>query len=336
MPTAITAKTFAYLNKALPTLVMEIGEGTYAATPFLNAGTKFKFMKVKPAGRQLECSVRVQKHGTMIDYTGAGYDALPATSQDPSKTYGFDFAAGGCAIRVSGQELRTESAMDSSQLQDNTKSVVEDMMEQFERRIVGGADATYGTSYWTGLTTLNGTTVTTGLFENAAFGSQTNTFGLAKATYPLYWQHQRFDATNFSTGGIKGFIDLCTRIKTAGGSAKFALLSQAYNTLFANDRDGKIHYVAQPVTGEAGAMVAMYQGCALFASPNLGFGAAPYSAMLFDPDALELVVDKASNFSTSELIRVSGQDVYEAVVSHRAQWVAKNLRRMGLLVNADS
>lgn len=338
-PTPITAKSFAYLNKALPDLVKEIGEGTYSCNALLAASKRYKFGKVKPVGRQMEQSVRVLKHSTMVDQTGAGYAALPATTQDPDKTYGFDYATGTIGIRVSGIELRTDSALDMDQLESNTKSSIEDIMEQFERRCVAGADATFGTTLWTQLATLNGAVVTTGLFENAAFGSQSNTFGLAKATYPLYWQHQRYDATNFATGGVKGFYDLTGKIRTAGGQPQFALLSQNYNTLLSNDRDGKIQYVSLPVNGDAGILVAKFAGCDVYVSPYMGFAdgsSNEFSMMIFGQDSIEMNIDSKNNFYTSELTRVSGQDVYEAVVTHRAQWTAKNLRRMGVLINADA
>lgn len=338
-PTPITAKSFGYLNKALPDLVKEIGAGTFSMNAFLDASRRYKFGKVKPVGRQMEQSVRVLKHSTMVDQLGAGYTALNATTNDPDKTYGFDYATGTTAVRVSGIELRTDSVLDMDQIESNTKSAVEDIMEQFERRVVAGADATFGTSFWTGLATLNGAVVTTGLFENAAFGSQTNTFGLAKATYPLYWQHQRYDATNFATGGVKGFYDLTGKIRTAGGQPKFALLSQNYNTLLSNDRDGKIQYVSLPVNGDAGILVAKFAGCDLYVSPYLGFAdgsSNEFSMMIFGDDCIEMNTDSKNDFFTSELTRVSGQDVYEAVVTHRAQWTAKNLRRMGVLVNADA
>lgn len=338
-PTPITAKSFGYLNKALPDLVKEIGDGTYSLNAMLDASKRYKFNKIKPVGRQMEQSVRVLKHSTGVDQLGAGYTALPATTNDPSKTYGFDYATRTQPIRVSGMELRKDSAMDMDQIEDNTKSAIEDIMEQFERRVVAGADATFGTTEWVGLATLNGMVATTGAIENAAFGSQTNTFGLAKGTYPLYWQHQRYDATNFATGGVKGFIDLTSKLRVAGSKPQFALLSVAYNTLFSNDRDSKIHYVSLPVNGDAGIMVAKYNGCDLYVSPYLGYAdgsSNELSAIIFGEDSIAMNTDSKNNFYTSELTRVSGQDVYEAVVTHSAQWTIKNMRRLGALINADA
>ena len=186
---------------------------------------------------------------------------------------------------------------------------------------------------------------TTGFFEDAAFGSQTNTIGgIAKGSFTSSWQNQVADAANnFGNNGLKAMSNLIinTQIYAPEGEVDIILASPLSYELYRNELTDQERYTsAEQMKDLVGRMALMYNGAMMYIDPNLGFtiaagGAVKVSMYFLNSKLFTVYFDKDAYFEMGDMERISGYAAASSNIMVRTQLATSHLAGHGVLLNAE-
>lgn len=318
------------LSLTLNAIVEAETSALYQNTAFLSGASKMGGIQRDAFGNKITVPVDLKEHSVTTDLT-SGYEPLSVLANTIHEQASFDWARSASTIMVSGKDLalaNSEKAIVKI-LDARTKSVLRRMGRELNAQIIAGA----GTSF-ASVGSLNG-------YLEAALpggGAQSNSVGgLSKATYAAApgWNNCFADvAGDFSANGLAAMRSLQTQIGLFGGKeADLVILSEAaQNNLRSVLFTGEQYSSARDVDG--GRPVFMFGGSKI--DIDLEMPTTTISGYFLSFDDLYLAVHPDCDFKVSELVKRPGYDVYEAQVEWMGQLICSNLRKQGVLHDAET
>ena len=153
-------------------------------------------------GANFNVTVNMQNHTGITAFTD-GYELFDPTAYETQRDPLYPLCMSGLLMKIGGLEMYYYGATDGGlrkKIDYLTKSCMGFLRRQWETRILGGTGS--GFTQWL---TLNGIDSTSGVFERAAVGSQSNTVGgLSKST-------RRISSRPFATSRV------CSRRRGGSG-----------------------------------------------------------------------------------------------------------------------
>lgn len=219
-----------------------------------------------------------------------------------------------------------------------TRNTLRGLRRQLHKRIFGMAS-----SGLTDLVTLNGFDESTGVFESAAFGSQTNVVhGITKAAAIAFFQNQRAaGAGSFSANGLTGLDHIGIQgrsISDTGNKLRWYFSTSAIAHLKRAVRTNEQYIDTEKL--DTGKLSLLYDGRPVRINrdmPNAGgtTTASPWSAVLVDHEAIKLYSQAGEYFRMGEMKELSGYDVMAAGLHFMGQLMAPKISTSGVLYNAE-
>jgi len=337
------------LSSTLRILKDEEVDNLYKATPLLDSIRKQGGVETVDGGTTLDRPMILAEHST-ITQLSSGYEPINLSAADVLRHQSYSFE--NATIPVILTKIEEMQNKGPRALVDVAQARMKAAMGQFKREFEKALVANSSTVL-TNLSSLNGTAATgkatNGFFENAAFGSQTNTVGgIAKSDFPEDFQHQLAEVLALTTGTET--IDALTEVyvdaqlRTPDGTAPNLILcspdffkkykAQLYN----NQR------FVDASTLDGGAMQLAFHGAALIPSPvmvSLAAGndsdgdPASIAAYVLNTKYIKVVYDSDGDFEMTDFIDATGYASRYAYIFCRMQMVVDHLASQGMVIIKD-
>lgn len=334
------------LSTTMHITMKEFRDGLHLATAFLDAQERVhgKAQPSQEGGSRIIQPVTLAVHSntTALD---SGYERIDLSAADVSRPAVYDFAHVVKPVVISMEEelINAGKARVIAMAEMRTKSVANEMRREFVKQLVAG-----GVPQWQNKwTTLNGIDYSTGMLEENAVGSQTNSVGgLSKSTYALTtgWQNQTFNgAGSFNANGLAGLYDLKVETNAVSASGPIDIILASKNgfknlkrTLQANERymdDSKL---------DGGRMAQFWDGVRIEVEPQMPNAgttttASPISFYFINSKDIYVMWDPMGYFFLEDFETVSGEyDVRAAKMRCRGQLVAAALGSSGLAYGLEA
>lgn len=254
-------------------------------------------------GQYFSTEITVQDHTGITQYAD-GFENYDASAYETQVVPLYPMCISGLMMKLGETQVRLLNATDGAlrhKVETLSAATLGFLQRQWQFRIVTGGTTGPGFSNWT---TLNGIDSTAGVFEQDAFGSQTNTIGgVSKTTYAnvLGWQNCVANLNNaFGTNQI-GLFDLIEQTKvhkpldpkkkvwliTVQGMVNLKRVIQGNQLFTSND----------PKDLDFGTGIEMYGGIKIFTENFLPISGTntttyPITAMLLDLEDIFFAWDK--------------------------------------------
>lgn len=263
---------------------------------------------------------------------------------DVLKPAQYNWYMGVMPIVISKREMMTNRGKDQllNKVDELTRNVYGAFRRRLEQAITVGNQAGFSQ-----LVSLNGVDYTTGLLEENAYASQTNSpGGLSRATYQYSgWLNQREDAGgSISTGGWAALTDLQTKAQNRSetGGPKGIIASEAYYAGLLRLIQANVRYGSEKTIDGRPARIE-WGGAPIYSSsymPNAGTTttATPISAYAIDTDQIHLIWHENGYYKPDDdgFSIISGTTAYALHLTAMCQLVGKGFGGSGIVVNAES
>jgi len=314
-------------------------DNLFRSTPLLEHIRSKGGVEEVDGGSTVDRPLILAEHSS-ITQLSTGYEPVSLAVADAMRNASYNFCSFVAPIVITKvEELANKGDRAIVKIAEaRLKSVMGMLKREFEKQAIAGSSAVL-----TDMSTLNGEALSTGFFENQAFGSGTNTVGgISKTSFPTAYQNQRTDAA--TTLSIADLTDLYIQCQIfSPTSAPNLILSspnmyKAYKQLlFAQEM-----YLKETVL-DGGRLALAFNGAMMYVDPFLPVtvtdpvsGTDDLSAYFLNTDYLKLVIDKDANFELSDFEHVSGYASRSAQIMTRAQLVVDHLACQGILVNGEA
>lgn len=246
----VLASTLAHIKE-------EAMDGLFKETPLLDAYEQFKMREELEGGSRLICPAIVENHSSGTDLVNGDESINLSFSNflaEPTFVWSHRVLPVGLSLKD-----KTENQGDSAQVklvEARLKRAMSQMKTELNTRLVTGGST--GQAFRE-VVSLNGMATAgqnAGVFEGVVFGSQTNSVGgVAKAGYPLAWQHQYVDiADDFSANGYMKLVELirkCNKHRPVGKAPSILLMSSGGFINLQNDAKSS-QYITKDGVGSIG------------------------------------------------------------------------------------
>lgn len=311
-------------------------DNLFKSTPLLEKIREKGGVEEVDGGSTIDRALILAEHSS-ITQLSTGYEPVSLAVADAMRNASYNFCDFVAPIVITRkEELANKGDRAIVKIAEaRLKSVMGMLKREFEKQAIAGSSAIL-----TDMSTLNGN-VAGGFFENAAFGSQTNTVGgIAKGSFPTAYQNQRTDAAAVGTLSIADMTDLYIQCQIYSPTSAPNLILASPNMykaykqlLFAQE-----FYMKETVL-DGGRLALAFNGAMMYVDPFLPVtiaGPNTLSAYFLNTDYLRLVVDKDANFELSDFEHVSGYASRSAQIITRAQLVTDHLASQGIMVNGEA
>lgn len=249
-------------------------DGNFTATPLLSHWDRVGGIK-KTSGRSLSCNLMLDEVSTGIDLVTGG-EQLTLSSVRPFATATFQWARRAYPIILTGKDKDETSGEQGlfDLAQAYLENAHESAMRELNLKIIAN---TGGDSIYKDLASFYGTSTdgqATGIFEELAFGSQTNVVGgVNKASWVDSFQHQREDvADSWSTNGrtaLNKIIRNCRHHTVGGGLPDLILMSDDGFANFEGGLDANERYGDAGKVRSTGTVELMIKGIPVAYEPGM-------------------------------------------------------------------
>lgn len=333
------------LSSTLRILKDEEVDNLYKATPLLDSIKKQGGVETVDGGSKLDRPLILAEHST-ITQLSSGYEPINLSAADVLRVQSYEFQNATIPIIITKVEEAANKGPRA--LVDVAQARMKAAMGQFKREFEKALVADSSTVL-TNLSSLNGTAASgkssNGFFENAAFGSQTNTIGgIAKSDFPEDFQHQRGEVDALTTG--TEIIDALTEVyveaqlRTPDGTApNLVLVSPDFFKKYKAQLYNNQRFVdAQTLDG--GQMQLAFHGAALMPSPvmveldagnNSAANSSYIGAYVLNTKYIKLVYDSDGDFEMTDFMDATGYASRYAYIFCRMQMVVDHLASMGIV-----
>ena len=316
-------------------------DNTFKAIPLLTAVEKMGNVEQVDGGQKVDHPVILTEHSS-ITQLATGYESVNLAVKDPLRTASFewcDFVAP--VVLTKKEELSNKGERAVIRIAEaRLKSVMGMLQREWCKQVVRG-----NSGILTELNTFNGNDYTTGFFESADFGNQTNTVGgIAKGSFTSSWQNQVADvspaAETFATNGLKAMSNLMiqTQLHAPEGDVDIILASPTSFELFRNELTQLERYSSvEQMRDTVGRLGLLYNGAMMYVEPNLGFtaGGKAYSMYFLNSKLFTTYFDKDAYFEVGDMERISGYAAMASNILVRTQLATSNLSGHGLLIDGE-
>lgn len=326
------------LNTTLAIRARKLRDNLFRTTPFLDWAKRKGSLVVVDGGARVSLPVGLSEHSTITNLGGGGYNVVSNTVGDVSKDAQYEWCNFSAPVILTKVEQMRNKGPEARVriIEARTKRVLQNMKEEFEKQVFAGSSSTL-----TDLTSFFGIDAATGVFEELAFGSQTNTVGgIAKSSYTTAWQHQMGDVAGaFGTNGLTKMREISIKAGTYGAGIDGVFLSTLAYGLYAEELQPQDRFVPERVADGA-RMRLQFDGAEVYAQKDLGRtgsgGTNKMSGVFLSSDGVKVYVDKEGNFA---LLPPQGLDQYAAM-----RWLALASMQVcfdalpvhGVLINAEA
>lgn len=296
-------------------------------------------IKELTGGASISHPTILQEHSVISNLGGGGYGAVNETVSDPLVSAAVNwcnFSAPVILTQVEKLANRGDEARVSI-LEARLKTVMGQMTREIEKQIFR-KDSTVLTD----LESFNGVDTATGWFEEAAFGSQTNTVGgIAKASYAAAWQNQVADCGSaFATNGIQEISEATINAKTYApeGQVDGYFLSPTCYALLKNELQAQEKYLMVDKEADPGRLWLAWNGSPVMISQWLGLlvSSNRVSGYGLNSKSLVLYFDKDGRMELLPPVPVSAAVAHRQDVLTRMQLAPSHLASQLVILNGES
>ena len=332
-------------------------DNTFRTIPLLEAVQRAGNVEQVDGGQKVDHPVILAEHSN-ITQLATGYESVNLAVKDALRTASFDWCDFVAPVVITEKEqLSNKGPRAIIRIAEaRLKSVMGMLKREWCKQTVAGTS-----TILTDLNTLNGEGTsnagswggivaadTTGFFEDATFGNQTNTIGgIAKGSFTSSWQNQVADAANnFGNNGLKAMSNLIinTQIYAPEGEVDIILASPISYELYRNELTDQERYTsAEQMKDLVGKMALMYNGAMMYIDPNLGFtvsaaagGVDKVSMYFLNTKLFTVYFDKDAYFEMGDMERISGYAAASSNIMVRTQLATSHLASQGVLLNGEA
>jgi hypothetical protein len=174
-------------------------DNTFKIIPLVDSINTLGNVEEVDGGSYVDSPVILTDHSTITQLSN-GYEAVSLAVKDPMRTATYSWCDATAPVVITRkEELSNKGERAIIRIAEaRLKQTMGMFKREIEKQLIAGSS-----TILTELQSLNGLDAATGWFEEAAFGSQTNTVGgIAKGSFPLSWQNQ-VQTGSFATNGLK-------------------------------------------------------------------------------------------------------------------------------------
>lgn len=334
----------AISNDLLSSTLFSIRDGEvdelFQKVAFLDNAKKNGGVFYEDGGIKLQRPLSLAEH-SQITNLPTGYESVNLAVNDvlqPAIYNWSDFTAPIVITKKEELENQGEKAIVKI-VEARMRSVMGMLRRELNKQILQG-----NSTILTDINTLNGAAAgSTGFFEKAAVGSQTNTVGgISKTTYQGTpgWQNQVASAGNtFETDGILAMQQLAIKASSVApmGAINTVILSEAAMANYRRALFQQERYIDEKML-DAGRMQLAFGGAVVEQDLIMGFdigGGDVASGYFLNFDAIKMCFHNDADFAVSEFEHISGTTARAAQLYVKCQLIADHLGSNGLLINAD-
>ncbi len=332
-------------NDVLSSTLFSIRDGEvdqlFQKTAFLAGVKAHGGLEYDDGGTKIQRPLALEEHST-ITQLSSGYEPHSLAVNSVLRPAIYEWADFVQPIVISRKEELENSGEKAvvKILEARMRSTMSSLRRELNKQILAGNSVRL-----TAVNTLNGVASTTGFFENADVGSQTNTVGgLDKTLYQSTtgWQNQRRTAASaFGTNGKAGMdrIFIGANSVAHAGEIKLIIMSEAgmanyKRLLFAQER-----YISEK-TLDGGRMALAFGGAMveqdLQMPVNAGVGTDEVTAYFLNFDGIKLCMHKDADFDLSPMQDIPGTTTRSATLYVKCQLIADHLGGSGALFDGDT
>jgi len=314
-------------------------DNTFRIIPLLDAVNRLGNVEDVDGGSYIDAPVILTDHSTITQLT-TGYEAVSLAVKDPLRTASYSWCDAAAPIVITRkEELSNKGERAIIRIAEaRLKQTMGMFKREVEKQVIAGSS-----TILTDLQTLNGLDAATGWFEEAAFGSQTNTVGgISKTAFPTSWQNQ-IQNGSFAANGLKKMQQLlidCQQFAPEG-DVDLILASPISYGLYKDELQQLERYTsATEERNMAGRLALQFNGAAMYIEPNLGFtgsgGVNKMSMYFLNTKLFNIYFDKDAKFELGDMETISGYAAMSAQIALRMQVTTANLSGHGILINAET
>lgn len=314
-------------------------DNTFRIIPLLDAVNRLGNVEDVDGGSYIDAPVILTDHSTITQLT-TGYEAVSLAVKDPMRTASYSWCDAAAPIVITRkEELSNKGERAIIRIAEaRLKQTMGMFKREVEKQVIAGSS-----TILTDLQTLNGLDAATGWFEEAAFGSQTNTVGgISKTAFPTSWQNQ-IQNGSFAANGLKKMQQLlidCQQFAPEG-DVDLILASPISYGLYKDELQQLERYTsATEERNMAGRLALQFNGAAMYIEPNLGFtgsgGVNKMSMYFLNTKLFNIYFDKDAKFELGDMETISGYAAMSAQIALRMQVTTANLSGHGILINAET
>lgn len=323
---SVTDTYEALLSTTLRNYSRKLRDNIFNKFNFLNWLLSKGRVQTEDGGYQIVEHLLYGKNSTISSYSG--YELLDTTPQEGISVCTYDWKEYGGTIAISRAEKRKNSG------KHKLLSLLDAKVKQAEMSIRD----TITTDLFANISS-EPTKDITGIFLHASNTPSTTTLGnVSGATY-TWWRNHQQDVGAYSSN-LESYMRTAYNTVSAGGGdyCDGILCSQtSYEYYESLGTSGK-RFVDEKATLDLGFPVLRYKGAQLFWDSGMASDVpVTGECMVFlNSEAIRLVVDKESNFVTTDFIEPDNQTAYVAKILAMLNLCTNNRRKLGLLHGIDA
>lgn len=326
------------LSTTLRALIPNSVDNLFRTTPILSAMKNAGGIEELDGGQRVEAPVQLVQHSN-ITQLSTGYEPTSLSVADIHRLGIYEWCDFQAPVILTKKEETSNKGPRAiiKIAESRLKNVMGSLKREASLQLIQGSS-----TILTDLLSLNGEVSTTGVFEGAAIGAQTNTVGtISKSAFPDDWQHQYETAGGaFATNGLDAMSRIAIGIQTRApeGGLGLVLLSPACYALYRSTLQLQERYTMADKTIDGGRMNLQFHGAPVEIEPNLGFtsGGVVFSGYFLNPELIKIYSDKDAWFKMADFEHVTGYASRSADVFVRLQICPQHLGSQGLLANAEA
>ena len=323
-------------------------DNTFRTIPLLEAVQRMGNVEKVNGGQKVDHPVILAEHSN-ITQLATGYESVNLAVKDALRTASFDWCDFVAPVVITEKEqLSNKGERAIIRIAEaRLKSVMGMLKREWCKQTVAG-DSTILSD----LNTLNGdgtasaAALTTGFFEIASFGTQTNSVGgIKKSDFTASWQNQVADVTTgaFATKGLEEMARLIvqTQIYAPEGEVDIILASPSSYSAYRDRLTALERYTsAEQMKDLVGKMALMYNGAMMYIDNNLGYtvaaGGNVVSMLFLNSKLFTVYFDQDAFFEMGDMERISGYAAAASNIMVRTQLCTSHLAGQGVLINAET
>ena len=340
--------TQSIISTTLQLLRDKLIDNSYLAHPLIRAVEQHGNLIKVSGGLRIDQPVMFGSH-SQISSLSSGFEPVNMAITDPFQTAQFEWANFTAPVVLSMVEKvanRGDLAVVNI-LENKLKNVLLSLKKEVSKQIIIGDSTVLGDiQTLNGMGVAGGATDTTGWFEDATFGTQTNVVGgLSKGTFggtDENWNNQQVTAGGaLALSHIDSLFIECQQFHPGGAFPDILLMSPAMYAAFQALQQSSVQYTTEANrAGMDADMVAMWRGARIYVEPRLGFTnlttGVPVSGYALSSDMFQLYADTDGFFNVSDMVPVPGTATEASLIFNRMQLTTGSLASQGVILNAEA
>ena len=327
------------LSSTLRILLDEEVDNLYKAVPLLDRMREQGGIETYDGGQKLDVPLILEEHSS-ITQLSSGYEPVNLAVKDALRVGSYnwcDFVAPVVITRKEELSNKGERAIINI-AEARMKSVMGLLKREVEKQLVANQS-----SVLTELNTFYGVDDTTGFFENAAFGSQTNVVGgIDKAVFGTY-NNQRLElggaptSTNVTAEVLTDLYVDC-QVNTPDGSAPDLIVcGRDFFSAYKGTLFNREFFMDNKSDIDGGRLALAFHGARMYVDPFLpadpaaGAGANTLHAYFLNSKFIKLGFDSAAQFEMEDFEHISGYASRSANIITRLQAYVQHLGSQGAI-----